>query len=67
MHLPYGIHHLPAQARYTLTLQIARVRILIIQGTVLVDIGNEDPEWGAVEEEMQSTIRFDIHVFFIIS
>jgi len=27
------------------------------QGTVLVDIGNEDPEWGAVEEEMQSTIR----------
>ena len=34
---------------------------------MLVDIGNEDPEWGAVEEEMQSTIRFDIHVFFIIS
>ena len=24
----------------------------------MVDIGNEDPEWGAVEEEMQSTIRF---------
>jgi len=24
---------------------------------VLVDINNEDPEWGAVEEEMQSTIR----------
>ena len=27
------------------------------QGTVLVDISNEDPEWTAVEEEMQSTIR----------
>ena len=39
----------------------------IIQGTVLVDIGNEDPEWGAVEEEMQSTIRFNIHTAFIIS
>ena len=28
---------------------------------MLVDIGNEDPEWGAVEEEMQSTIRFYIY------
>ena len=27
------------------------------QGTVLVDISSEDPEWTAVEEEMQSTIR----------
>lgn len=27
------------------------------QGTVLVDISNEDHEWGAVEEEMQSSIR----------
>ena len=27
------------------------------QGTVLVDISSEDGEWGAVEEEMQSTIR----------
>ena len=27
------------------------------QGTVLVDISSDDPEWGAVEEEMQSTIR----------
>ena len=27
------------------------------QGTVLVDIGSDDPEWGAVEEELQSTIR----------
>ena len=26
-----------------------------------MDIGNEDPEWGAVEEEMQSTIRFSIN------
>ena len=33
----------------------------MFQGTVLVDIGNEDPEWGAVEEEMQSTIRFYKH------
>ena len=33
----------------------------------MVDIGNEDPEWGAVEEEMQSTIRFNIHMVFIIS
>ena len=31
---------------------------------MLVDIGNEDPEWGAVEEEMQSTIRFDQRVLF---
>ena len=34
---------------------------MYFQGTVLVDIGNEDPEWGAVEEEMQSTIRFSIN------
>ena len=27
------------------------------QGTVLVDISCEDHEWGAVEEEMQSSIR----------
>ena len=38
-------------------------QILHFQGTVLVDIGNEDPEWGAVEEEMQSTIRLGL--FFL--
>jgi hypothetical protein len=27
------------------------------QSTVLVDIGSDDPEFSAVEEEMQSTIR----------
>ena len=27
------------------------------QSTVLVDIGADDPEFTAVEEEMQSTIR----------
>ena len=30
---------------------------MLLQGTVLVDISREDPEWTAVEEEMQSTIR----------
>ena len=28
------------------------------QGTVLVDICNDDPEWAAVEEEMQVGINF---------
>ena len=28
------------------------------QGTVLVDIGNDDQEWTSVEEEMQSTVRY---------
>ena len=34
---------------------------------MLVDIGNEDPEWGAIEEEMQSTIRLYNYTCVIIS